>query len=62
MVLPSYGCMSQYQKDYYLREVDVWGHTYSHCVDGHLLVVYQGEHPTDWDWEEAQDTIRQLRK
>ena len=60
-VLPSSGCMSQYQKDYYLREVDVWEHAYRHHEDGHLLVIYQGECPTDWEWEQAQTTIWQLR-
>ena len=59
-VLLSSSCMSQYQKDYYVREVDVWGHAYRHCEDGCLLVIYQGECPTDWEWEEAQTTIRRL--
>ena len=40
----------------------MWGHSYRHCVDGCILVVYKGEHPTDWDWEDAQNTIQQLRK
>ena len=59
-VLPSTSCMSQYQKDYYQRELDVWGHAYRHREDGCLLVVYQGEHPMDWEWEDAQTTICQL--
>ena len=59
-VLPSTGCMSQYQKDYYQKVFDVWGHAYRHREDGHLLVIYQGECPMDWEWEEAQTTIWQL--
>ena len=59
-VLLSSGCMSQYQKDYYMREVDVWGHAYRHCEDRCLLVIYQGKCPMDWEWEQAQTTIWQL--
>ena len=39
---------------------DVWGHAYRHREDGHWLVVYQDEHPMDWEWEDAQTTIWQL--
>ena len=31
-------------------------------MDGHLLVVYKGECPMEWDWEDTQNTIQQLRK
>ena len=52
--------MSQYQKDYYQKVFNVWGHAYQHHEDGHLLMVYQGECLMDWEWEEAQTTIQQL--
>ena len=61
-ILLNSDCMSRYQKTYYLREVDAWGHVYRHREDGHLLVVYQGKCPTDWEWEEAQATIQHLHQ
>ena len=53
--------MTPYQQENYQRASDVWGHAYIHREDGHWLVVYQGECPMDWEWEEAQTTIQHLQ-
>ena len=60
-MLLSASCMSPYQKAHYQRASDVWGHGYIHREDGCWLVVYQGERPMDWEWEEAQATVWQLQ-
>ena len=57
MVLLSISCMMPYQWENYQRVANVWGPAYKHQEDGHWLMVYQGECPTDWEWEEAQTTI-----
>ena len=59
-ILPNPKCMSPYQRTYYQRELDAWGHVCRHCDDGCLLVGYQGECPTDWEWGETQKTIQHL--
>ena len=60
IILPNLESMSPDQRTYYQMELDAWGHVYRHHDDGHWLIVYQGEHPTDWEWEEAQGTIQHL--
>ena len=62
IILPNLDGMSPDQKAYYVRELDVWGHIYRHREHGRWVMVYQGERPTDWEWEEAQETNRRLRQ
>ena len=61
-ILPNLESMSPYQRTYYQRELDAWGHVYRHRDDGRWLIVYQGECPTDWEWEETQGTIQHLHR